>query len=278
MRFPYDPTEPAYRDEADARGEFTRTGGVCVSCRRCVERCDVFPRLFELVERFDDLDPGRLTPEEQDGLVAACFQCGGCAHGCPYGMTSTDGDLVEFPVDVPHLMVRMAAMRRAQGHVGWGEELTSRVLAASSLRRGPLARAVGIAQVRSTDRTGMATSGTTVAEGDRVAPPATARALLLAGACPGAHDERTALDIARVVEALGIATSPAGVRDCGVSVWESGDVDRFARRGRSVVRSLAAALRSDADLDLVVVDPACLHRARRRAADADRSRRRSRRP
>ena len=64
----YDPHHPQYLDEADVRDELTRVYDVCQGCRRCTELCGSFPTLFELIDRHDDRDAGRLTPFEQDSV------------------------------------------------------------------------------------------------------------------------------------------------------------------------------------------------------------------
>lgn len=69
-------------DEATARARFAEIADTCGGCRRCIDRCSVFPRLFELLE---ERDAGAMTPDEQDGVVDACWQCGRCLDGCPYG-------------------------------------------------------------------------------------------------------------------------------------------------------------------------------------------------
>ena len=241
----YDPTDPTYRDEADTRREFSRTAEVCFGCRRCIDRCDVFPRLIDLVERFDDHDPGGMTPEEQDGLATACLHCGACAHECPFATERADR-----AVDVPRLMLRMAAMRRHHGHDGWRERVASRVVASPSLRDRAVASWFGLSGPA---RSRLRRRGVTPSTG-----PTSRRVLLVAGACPGAHDPQTVGAIGAVLAHLGVEVSVARVRDCGASLLHAGELDRFARRARSNVRTLADELRSDDSLTLVVLDPVCL--------------------
>ena len=61
MTVTYDPKHPQYFDEADVRDEMTRVFDICHGCRLCFKFCTSFPSLFELVDRFDDQDAGRLT-------------------------------------------------------------------------------------------------------------------------------------------------------------------------------------------------------------------------
>jgi ferredoxin len=66
MTITYDPKHPKYLDEADVRDELTRAYDICQDCRQCVSLCPSFPTLFSFVDRHDDRDAGRLTPEQQD--------------------------------------------------------------------------------------------------------------------------------------------------------------------------------------------------------------------
>ena len=63
--------------------------------------CTSFPTLFDLIDRHDDHDAGRLTPAQQDQVVDECFQCKLCFVNCPY----TPGR-DELAVDFPRLMLR----------------------------------------------------------------------------------------------------------------------------------------------------------------------------
>ena len=96
-----DPNDPVYLDEADVRGELTRVFDVCPGCRLCVDRCPTFPTLFDLIERHDDHDAGRLTPVQQDRVVDQCFHCTLCAVGCPY-----TPERHPLAVDVPRLVLQ----------------------------------------------------------------------------------------------------------------------------------------------------------------------------
>ena len=56
----YDPKHPQYTDEADVRSELTRVFDLCHGCRLCFKFCTSFPTLFEMIDRHDDQDAGRL--------------------------------------------------------------------------------------------------------------------------------------------------------------------------------------------------------------------------
>ena len=81
----YDPHHPDYLDDADLREELTRVFDLCHGCRLCSQPLQsAFPTLFELIDRHDDQDAGRLTRAEQDQVVDECFQCKLCYVNCPY--------------------------------------------------------------------------------------------------------------------------------------------------------------------------------------------------
>ena len=110
MTTTYDPKDPVYFDEADVREELTRVYDLCHGCRLCFKFCTSFPTLFEMVDKHDDQDAGRLTPAEQDQVVDECFQCKLCYINCPY-----IPELHEWNLDFPRLMLRADAMQHANG-------------------------------------------------------------------------------------------------------------------------------------------------------------------
>ena len=124
MTVTYDPKHPQYFDEADVRDEMTRVFDICHGCRLCFKFCTSFPSLFELVDRFDDQDAGRLTPAEQDRVVDECFQCKLCYVNCPY-----IPELHEWAIDFPRLMLRADAMRVANGQMPMRSHTTTKVMA-----------------------------------------------------------------------------------------------------------------------------------------------------
>jgi len=67
-----DPHHPRYLDGTDLREEFTRVFDLCHGCRLCLRFCSAFPTLFELIDRHDDQDAGRLTRSGMAQLLAEC--------------------------------------------------------------------------------------------------------------------------------------------------------------------------------------------------------------
>jgi glycerol-3-phosphate dehydrogenase subunit C len=108
----YDPTEEKYWDPDALDQEIERAFEVCHGCRMCFKYCDSFPKLFTLLDDRYDGDVRKLTREDKDEVMQACFQCKLCEVQCPY----TPRDQHEFQLDFPKLVHRWAAQRhRTQG-------------------------------------------------------------------------------------------------------------------------------------------------------------------
>ena len=123
MTITYDPLNPIYLDEADTREELTRVYDLCHGCRLCFKFCPSFPTLFDYIDAHDDQDAGKMTPAQQDHVADECFQCKLCYVNCPY----TPGQH-EWALDFPRLMLRVDAMRRANGHMSVRNKITTAML------------------------------------------------------------------------------------------------------------------------------------------------------
>ena len=103
----YDPSEPLYWDEDALAKEITRVFETCHGCRMCFKYCDSFPTLFSFVDA-NDGDVRKVTFEQTEEVMNACFQCKLCEVQCPY--TPRDGH--EFQLDFPKLVHRWTAIRK----------------------------------------------------------------------------------------------------------------------------------------------------------------------
>jgi glycerol-3-phosphate dehydrogenase subunit C len=262
MTTTYDPHHLGYLDEADVRSEITRVFDICQGCRRCVALCPSFPTLFEMLDRVEDHDAGRLTPAEQDQVVDECVQCKLCHVTCPY-----TPDLHAWSVDVPRLMMRADAMRFATGQVPVLEKTASHLLARADLvgRVGTaLAKIGGASLVR------------------RLRPFATqrfstwfdkrakaARKNLTATAHVGSHgavtvfptciveyrEPRIGKDLVQVYEHNGIRCTTTAAGCCGAPWLDAGDIERFTKHARRNVAALVEEVR--AGTEIVVPQPTC---------------------
>jgi glycerol-3-phosphate dehydrogenase subunit C len=274
MTTTYDPKHPAYLDEADVRGELTRVYDICHDCRRCVELCSSFPSLFELIERHDDRDAGRLTPADQDQVVDECFQCKLCHLNCPY-----TPERHEWNVDFPRLMLRARAMQHATGITSLRAKATTRVMARTDLvgklatSSGSLANRLVNAEPGSGIRKVVAT--VTGVSPVRLLPPYAkqrfstwfeqrptinlidrqARVTVVPTCLVEYQEPDIGKDLVKVYERNGIECTNTDASCCGAPWLHSGDVDGFTKVARKNVRTLAAEIR--AGTDVVVPQPTC---------------------
>ena len=60
----YEPGEAVYWEPDALRQEFVRTFEVCHGCRLCFKYCDVFPRLFNLIDHQHQGEVPPITPDQ----------------------------------------------------------------------------------------------------------------------------------------------------------------------------------------------------------------------
>ncbi|MCU1504522.1 MAG: hypothetical protein JWM12_3876 [Ilumatobacteraceae bacterium] len=275
MTTTYDPFHPQYLDEADVRSEMTRVYDLCHGCRLCFKFCTSFPSLFEMIDRHDDQDAGRLTPAQQDRVVDECFQCKLCYVNCPY----TPGQH-EWAIDFPRLMLRADAMRHEAHHLGARERATTAVMARTDVvgkaasRFAPLANKVVTAPAGSVVRKVVAV--VTGVSAVRLLPPYArqrfsswfvkrprirltnrqGRVALFPTCLVEYQNPAVGQDLVKVYERNGIECElTAGVGCCGAPWLHSGDAKKFADVARKNVAALAATVRSGRDI--VVPQPTC---------------------
>ena len=274
MTTTYDPKHANYLHEADVRAELTRVYDVCQSCRLCTKFCASFPTLFEMLDRVDDRDAGRLTPAEQDRVVEECFQCKLCALNCPYAP-----GLHEWAVDFPRLMLRAAAMRRDAGHVPVRDRVTSEVMGRTDLlgtlgtRMPSVAnRVVGAEPGSATRKLVAAATGVSAV---RLLPPYAKQrfstwfkrrpkvrigrkqgAVTVLPTCVVEYQQpRIGHDLVKVYERNGIECAVSAAGCCGAPFLHDGDVERFTKVATKNVTALAAEVRKGTDI--VVPQPTC---------------------
>ncbi|CAB4644969.1 unannotated protein [freshwater metagenome] len=275
MAITYDPKHPKYLDEADVRDELTRVFDICQGCRQCVDLCPSFPTLFGFLDRHDDRDAGRLTPEQQDHVVDACHQCTLCSSHCPY-----TPELDERALDFPRLMLRHSAMRVANDQVSLRKRITTSVLGHTNL-----VGTVALAMPALSHRLVNAQPGSIVRKLMKMTTGVSAVRLL-----PPFANERFSTwfkkrvpvelskkqgsvsvfptciveyqqpsighDLVKVYERNGIECSLVdGAGCCGAPYLHSGDVDTFTKVAAKQVKVLADAVRRGNDI--VVPQPTC---------------------
>ena len=107
-----------FYDKDDLHAELERVFDICHGCRRCVNLCDAFPTLFDLVDESPTLEVDGIPREDYTKVVDQCFLCDLCAETkCPYLPPH------EWAVDFPHLMLRAKAWRYKQKDTRWRDRL-----------------------------------------------------------------------------------------------------------------------------------------------------------
>jgi Fe-S oxidoreductase len=276
MTITYDPKHPKYLDEADVREEMTRVYDLCHGCRLCFKFCTSFPSLFELIDRFDDQDAGRLTPAEQDRVVDECFQCKLCYVNCPY-----IPELHEWALDFPRLMLRAEAMRYATGQKPIRQRLTTQAMARTdllgtvstapvvstitnkmigapegSLVRKAVAKLSGVSSVRLLPPYAKQRFSTWFKR--RTAAPARQRrgAVTVFPTCLVEYQAtQIGKDLVQVYERNGIECSLTDAGCCGAPWLHAGDIAHFTKIAEQNVKTLAAEVRRGTEI--VVPQPTC---------------------
>jgi glycerol-3-phosphate dehydrogenase subunit C len=267
MTTTYFPAHPDYLDEADVRSELTRVFDICGGCRSCVDLCDTFPILFDLLDRkvARDVpsgarhDAGRLTPADQDEIVDSCIQCTACVIRCPYSP-----DIHPWAVDVPRLVWRAEAMQHAAGIRSLRSRLAGQlagrprlVARLAGLLPGTTQRIAGAPFVRPrfSDWFAAREPRPRVQQCGTIGGAANAVVTVVPTCVVEYHEPRVGVEFVESVEANGIECALTAARCCGAPWLYSGDVDHFAKVARKNVVTLAAEVRRGTDL--VVLDPGC---------------------
>jgi Fe-S oxidoreductase len=270
----YDPKDAHYWDEAALDQEVTRVFEVCHGCRMCFKYCDSFPRLFDFVDTRHGGDVTKLTRNEKDAVMDACFQCKLCEVQCPY--TPRDGH--EFQLDFPKLVHRYQAQARRRD----GPSLRDRVLAEPD-RAAALARAsFGLANVA--NRTSVhrwflekilgihrdkllpefasqTFEAWATREGHvREEPPA--EAVLFQTCYVQNNEPAIGRDTVFVMEHNGVDLACAkGLECCGMPAWESGDLEGVRRHAHANLDRLMPFV--DAGAKVLAINPTCSMMLRR---------------
>ena len=110
-RHPLDWKNPEFYDQGKVEEELERVFGICHGCRRCVNLCNAFPTLFDLVDASSTMEADGVAKQDYRKVVDQCYLCDMCfLTKCPYVPPHP------WNVDFPHLMLRAKAVKfRKQG-------------------------------------------------------------------------------------------------------------------------------------------------------------------
>jgi Fe-S oxidoreductase len=275
-RHPLDWQSEAFYDEDAVEKELERIFGICHGCRRCVNLCTAFPRLFDLI---DEGPTGELDGVEKQNLwevVDRCYLCDMCfMTKCPYVPPHP------WNVDFPHLMLRAKALRfRKEGAPARARILTAtdrvgslagipvvaqivNAVNATSAGRKLLDKTLGVHPGAPVPKYHTRTGRQRVARGDKapvdvVPTPGTRGRVVVFATCYGNHNEPDlAEDLAVVMRHNGIeVTLAAREKCCGMPKLELGDLESIDRAMRVNVPELARWV--DRGWDIVAPIPSCV--------------------
>ena len=101
-----------FDDETSLFSELERVYDVCHSCRRCVNLCNAFPTLFDLIDESETFEVDGVKKKDYWNVVEHCYLCDLCyMTKCPYVPPH------EWNIDFPHLMLRAKAHNFQKGNV-----------------------------------------------------------------------------------------------------------------------------------------------------------------
>jgi glycerol-3-phosphate dehydrogenase subunit C len=270
----YEPGDPVYWEAAGLRQETVRTFEICHGCRLCFKYCDVFPRLFALLDGPHGGDVRRITPSETDRILAACFQCKLCEVQCPY--TRREGHA--FQLDFPALVHRHGAQRTRRRGLGLRDRVlgdpdaTGRLArlslglanAASGVApvRWLLEKALGIHRRKLLPPFARRTFEAWARRTGRLAAPPGGEAVLFQTCYVQHNAPELGRDTIEVLERNGVdVRCVAGLECCGMPAWERGDLAAVRRQARRNLARLAPFVAAGAKV--LAINPTCSMMMRR---------------
>ncbi len=111
---------PDFYDETKLLDEAQRVFDICQGCRRCVNLCTAFPRLFDLIDEGTSGELDGVEKQKYWEVVDRCYLCDMCfMTKCPYVPPHP------WNVDFPHLMLRAKAVKYKKGQTSFRDKLLS---------------------------------------------------------------------------------------------------------------------------------------------------------
>lgn len=133
MRHPIDWKNPDFYNDDKLVEELHRTFDICHSCRRCVNLCNAFPKLFDLIDEGQTGELDGVPKGKYWEVVDQCYLCDMCfMTKCPYVPPHP------WNVDFPHLMLRAKAVKYNKGEVRFRDRLLSSTDALGKLAAIPV--------------------------------------------------------------------------------------------------------------------------------------------
>ncbi|HEC12510.1 MAG TPA: Fe-S oxidoreductase [Acidiferrobacteraceae bacterium] len=109
-RHPVGWRDSGFYDHPSLNEELERVFDICHGCRRCVNLCQAFPTLFDLVDESSTMEVDGVDKKDYPKVVDHCYLCDLCfLTKCPYVPPH------EWNLDFPHLMLRAKAVYFKEG-------------------------------------------------------------------------------------------------------------------------------------------------------------------
>lgn len=109
-RHPLQWRKSGFYDHDSLNEELERVFDICHGCRRCVNLCQAFPTLFDLVDESSTMEVDGVDKQDYAKVVDHCYLCDLCfLTKCPYVPPH------EWDLDFPHLMLRAKAVYFKEG-------------------------------------------------------------------------------------------------------------------------------------------------------------------
>lgn len=119
-RHPINWKDADFYDESNLFSEMERIFDICQGCRRCVNLCTAFPRLFDLIDEGNTGEIDGVEKEKFWEVVDRCYLCDMCfMTKCPYVPPHP------WSVDFPHLMLRAKTVKYKKHGAGFRDKLLS---------------------------------------------------------------------------------------------------------------------------------------------------------
>ena len=133
IRHPIDWKNPDFYNQDVLFGELERVFDHCHGCRRCVNLCNSFPTLFDLIDESSTLEVDGVAQQDYWKVVDQCYLCDLCYQTkCPYIPPH------EWNIDFPHLMLRAKSVNFRQSRVTSSEKILSSTDAVGKLAGIPI--------------------------------------------------------------------------------------------------------------------------------------------
>ena len=276
QRQPIDWRGSDFYDEGSLNEELARVYDICHGCRRCVNLCDAFPTLFDLIDESSTFEVDGVAKEDYGKVVDQCYLCDLCAETkCPYLPPH------EWAVDFPHLMLRAKAFKYRNKDTKWRDRLITSTdpifdtlsvpgltgLANAAARSPTLRRLgekiAGIHQAAPLPQFHSATLSRRVPDeiGARLKAAACERTtgkVAIYGTCYGEHNEPQMVeDLIAVLNHNQVAVRVLkDAKCCGMPKLELGDLQKVERLKDANLPMFLEAI--DAGYDIIAPIPSCV--------------------